>query len=221
MVTVNDIGTQPPAYVGEPPKGITWAAVRAPIWNRTGFKPNPVISSFPPSSNNWSPAARPDFDAPFPFHDARYMEDLTSLRKAFPVSLQLSSAESPSGAYSTSLGVYSESTGSGSFDLYLALGVGIALGGFYNFRVYNYWPFNPSPPNVPTTGYDFETTKAHLLGATVNLSITTYTSTFTASVVITPALFTADLSDSSSKGIFITTTSDGVIDFYISSVVLP
>jgi len=221
MVTINTIGTIPDSF---PLNGRTWAAVRAPVWNGSGFYPNADISSFPPSSNNWSPTARPVFDSPFPIHDARYLEDLTSLRKAFPVSTQLNSSESPSGAFSTCLGLTRVRVEPELDDLYLTLGTGIAIGGNFNFEVLNYYPFYPFPPNLATTGYDYETTKAHLLGATVNMTITTGSSTFTANVVITSDLFPSDMFDSSNLGVYITSVpvpAEFVTSFNISSIVLP
>jgi hypothetical protein len=80
--------------------------------------------------------------------------------------------ESPSGAFSTCLGVTRVSIGEDGYELYLNLGTGIAIGDFYSFQVLNYYPFYPPAPNLATTGYDYETTKAHLLGATVNMTIT-------------------------------------------------
>jgi len=217
MVTVNDIGTQPPAYEGEPPKGKTWAYVRAPLWNGSGFYPNAENPSFPPSSNNWSPATGA-------FHDARYMEDLTSLRKAFPVSTSLNSMESPSGAFSTCLGLTRVRVDDYTDDLYLTLGTGIAIGSYFSFEVLGYYPSYPPPPSLATTGYDYETTKNHLLGATVNMTITTNTTTFTASVVITSALFPSDMFDNTNLGVYITSVpvpAEFVNECYISSVVLP
>lgn len=221
MVTVNDIGTQPPAYEGEPPKGTTWATVRAPLWNGSGFYPNATNPSLPWSTNNWSPSARPAFGDPNPIHDARYMEDLTSLRKAFPVSITVNSSESPSGAFSTCLGLTRVRVGEVNDDLYLTLGTGIGIGDFRSYEVRSYYPGYPFPPDLARTGYDYETTKAHLLGATVNMTITTNASTFTASVVITADLFPADMFDSSNLGVYITTTSEFVTECYVSSVVLP
>jgi hypothetical protein len=213
MVTTNTIGDD---------SGRTWAAVRAPAWNGSGLVFNPSFGL--PSSNNWSPTAIPYSGAPVPFHDARYMEALTSLRKAFPVSLQLTSSESPSGAFSTCLGLTRVRVDSETDDLYLTLGTGIAIGSFSSFEVRGYYPDNPAPPTLATTGYDYETTKAHLLGATVNMTITTNTTTFTANVVITADLFPSDMFDSSNLGVYITSVpipAEFVTSFYISSVVLP
>jgi hypothetical protein len=220
MVTVNDIGTQPPAYEGEPPRGKTWAYVRAPLWNGSGFVANPIEPTFPPSSNNWSPSVSPNIGDPIPFHDFRYYEDLTSLRKAFPVSVSRNSIESPSASFSTPLGVVGVGSGE-SYDLYLSLGTGYTLGGSYPGSVLNYYVGYPGPPDLARTGYDYETTKNHLLGATANMTITTASSTFTANVVITSALFPSDMFDSSNLGVYITTTSEPVTSCYISSVVLP
>lgn len=222
MVTVNDIGTQPPAYQGEPPRGTTWATVRAPVWNTSGLVANPTNPFLPPSSNNWSPTVRQNFGDPNPKHDARYMEPLTGFRKAFPVSVNFNSPESPTGAFSTCLGVYSKALGGTSgYDIYLALGTGIAIGTQYTASVYNTYAVAPGTPDAARTGYDYETTKAHLLGATVNLSYTTAVSTATASVVITSALFPADMFDSTNAGIFIRNESFPVDSCYVSSVVLP
>jgi hypothetical protein len=130
--------------------------------------------------------------------------------------------ESPSGAFSTCLGVTRVSIGEDGYELYLNLGTGIAIGDFYSFQVLNYYPFYPPAPNVATTGYDYETTKAHLIGATVNMTITTnLPSTFTASVVITADLFPSDMFDNTNLGVYITTTPGFMESFYISSVVLP
>lgn len=214
MVTINTIGDD---------SGRTWAAVRAPAWNGSGLVADPTFG-FPPSSNNWSPTASPYFSAPIPYHDARYLEALTSLRKAFPVSLQLNSIESPSGAFSTCLGLKRVTASEGTDDLYLTLGTGIAIGDFPNFEVLNYYPFYPPPPNLATTGYDYETTKAHLLGATVNMTITTNTTTLFESIVITSDLFPSDMFDSSNLGVYITSVpipAEFVTSFNISSIVLP
>jgi len=213
MVTINTIGDD---------SGRTWAAVRAPAWNGSGLVADPFFGT--PSSNNWSPTAIPYSGAPTPYHDARYLEALTSLRKAFPVSLQLNSAESPSAAFSTCLGLTRVSVDSETDDLYLTLGTGIAIGSFSSFEVRGYYPAYPAPPNLATTGYDYETTKAHLLGATVNMTITTNTTTLFESIVITSDLFPSDMFDSGNLGVYITSVpvpSQSVTSFNISSVVLP
>jgi hypothetical protein len=122
------------------------------------------------------------------------------------------------------MGLNSVRVGDDTDDLYLTLGTGIAIGGNFNFQVLNYYPSVPPPPNLATTGYDYETTKAHLLGATVNMTITTNTTTFTANVVITADLFPSDMFDSSNLGVYITSVpipAEFVTSFYISSVVLP
>jgi hypothetical protein len=211
MVTTNDIGGD---------SGRTWAAVRAPLWNGSGFVPNAENPFFPWSTVNWSPTARPNFGDPNPVRDAKYAEPLTELRKAFPVSIDVTSPESPSGSFSTCLGLKMVSSGE-SYDIYLALGTGIAIGDFRSYEVYNYYPIIPAPPNAATTGYDHETTKSHLVGATVNLSYTTGGTTSTASVVITTDLFPADMSNTSNLGVYVATSSEPVTSFYISSVVLP
>ena len=212
MVTISTIGDD---------SGRTWASVRAPIWNGSGLV---ATTGFPPSSNNWSPTATPYSGAPVPFHDSRYLEALTSFRKAFPVSLQLNSPESPSGAFSTCLGLVRVRVDDETDALYLTLGTGIAIGDFSSFEVLNYYPTVPAPPSVATTGYDHETTKAHLLGATVNMTITTNTTTLFESIVITSDLFPSDMFDSGNLGVYITSVpipSQSVTSFNISSIVLP
>lgn len=208
MVTISTIGDD---------SGRTWASVRAPVWNGSGFVEDPGSPFFLPMSVNWSAST-------IGTHDAGYPIDLTSLRKAFPVSTQLNSIESPSGSFSTSMGLNSVRVGVETDDLYLTLGTGIAIGGNYNAQVLNYYPTVPPPPNLARTGYDYETTKAHLLGATVNMTITTNTTTLFESIVITSDLFPSDMFDSGNLGVYITSVpvpSQSVTSFYISSIVLP
>ncbi len=122
------------------------------------------------------------------------------------------------------MGLNSVRVGVETDDLYLTLGTGIAIGGNYNAQVLNYYPTVPPPPNLARTGYDYETTKAHLLGATVNMTITTNTTTLFESIVITSDLFPSDMFDSGNLGVYITSVpipSQSVTSFYISSVVLP
>jgi len=212
MVTISTIGDD---------SGRTWASVRAPIWRNTGFTANPTVPTNPPSSNNWSPRAVMNFGDPVPVHDAGYIFNLTDLRKAFPVMTQLNSIESPSGSFSTAIGVDVVWDGEETYDYYLTLGTGIAQGDFPELKVLNYYPVYPTPPSVATTGYDYETTKAHLLGATVHLTYNNLGGTFTTTVTITADLFDADMFDTGNQGILFQTASSPVTYWYIDSIVLP
>lgn len=172
--------------------GKTWASVRAPVFKGTGYSG----TSMPYQNENWKTA-----------RSAGYPNNVTDLQRAFPFYKD-----------NNSFPALSASTGIGLKGGYLNFGAGkyygITLGEVENGNNYT----------VSSTdfGYDHESLKALLVGATVEL---TYQRVFplpagpvTTTVTVTTDMFPADV-QSGGNGVFVTT--DTYNDYTINSVTLP
>jgi len=196
MVTTNVIGTQPKAYPSEPPKGTTWATVRAPVFKGDGFYID--NSTFPLIVYSESWAKNKDAGYPYAF---------TDIRKAYPYSVSMEPGlwDSYTNNGSTAIGcnVVYQSDGSGIY--YLTLGGGQRIPTTSDSSlVFNSYQGLYSP----FVGYDHESTKSRMLGGTVNLTYYSWDGVpVTTDVTITEDLFPADMSPSDPQqarvGVFI------------------
>ena len=187
----------------------TWACVRAPIWPGSGLTLDP--DNYPYlMSENWSPRMVYSYLKSQPVKDSGYPYALTGLVKAYPIVADLS--PDPGRVHYTAMGVKFVGASEETYDCYLSLGEGYNFGGVYD-QVANYVAYGTSAQ----IGYDYETTKGLLLGATANVTIdgTSY------DVTIGSEMFPDDIY-AYSEGVYITnisTSSAGV--WTINSVTLP
>lgn len=145
----------------------TWAAVRCPLWNGTGYRDQAL-----PANENWSRVS-----LPYQFNSG-YPKAVTPLMRAFPFIKPFSS-----GSYnstSMNLGVRSFFTGVGAsttWFFYLSVGEGHAT--IYTSsplvifdEVFTgYGNYGPSP-NTGTVGYDINSTRETLKDAVIEIELT-------------------------------------------------
>ena len=202
MVTTSTIGGS---------SGLTWAAVRAPVFKGDGFYIN--NSTFPTIvySESWATAT-----------NAGYPQALTELRKAYPYKDSGTPGvwDSYTSNASTALGcnaVYEVVGGElVSITYYLTLGAGQRITTTSDsslvFNGYRGGFVNASPQE--TTGYDHESTKSRMLGGTVNLTYYGFDNVpVTTDVTITEDLFPADM--------FNTTPGASRVGVYIATIPPP
>jgi len=186
MVTTNTIGTQPKAYPSEPPKGTTWATVRAPVFKGDGFYID--NSTFPMTvySESWAKNK-----------DAGYPYALTDIRKAFSYmdSGTPGVYDSYTGNASTAIGCNSLYQEGGGENYYLTLGMGVRITTTADSSlVYNGYRSGFINFSGPLIGYDYESTKSRMLGGTVNLTYYSWDGVpVTTDVTITEDLFPDDV----------------------------
>jgi hypothetical protein len=200
MVTTNFIGTQPKAYPSEPPKGTTWATVRAPVFKGDGFYID--NSTFPliVYSESWAKNK-----------DAGYPYALTEIRKAYPYKDTGTPGvwDSYTGNASTAIGCNSVYQEGGGYIYYLTLGMGQRIPTTADSSlVFNGYRSGAIGFPEERTGYDHESTKSRMLGGTVNLTYYSWDGVpVTTDVTITEDLFPADLFPSDTQqarvGVFI------------------
>jgi hypothetical protein len=205
------IGTQPPSWEGETPRGNTWASLRAPVWEGAGFLPNPELEFAAPVSENWS-----DLSSYQVRHSAGYPKALTRLLKAYPVSVHLNSAESPSGSFLTAMGFSMKRVGDYDDELYLNLGTGYSYGGEVdgNGGVRNGIQHYAAGGMTGYIGYDWWTTQVSMIYCQVNITYNDWHGNeYTLDVSISGEMFPEDpanyLSEYGTYVATITIPSDG------------
>ena len=180
----------------------TWASLRAPVFNGNGFQID--TGPIPPvvSQDNWATA-----------RDAGYVEPLSGITKAFRFTANVAPWDSFSRSSYTPLGCCQHFVSSSGYvsiyDYVLTFG----------FGHYNYTSGTDEVRNAYSTffgtdklGYDYETLKATLVGAVVNLTYYEQDgSSTTTDVTITADLFQQDTTGYGTSGVtFHTTTYDAL-----------